>query len=113
MEWQAGDDDLNMLQHHLEQLIALTLIAFTIGLCLREEIHDVVYSRVALNVLQDGLLGTPSVDVQAQPKCLLYSGLFVLLKQKLRLSAVELNTLAVVKARAFASFVYGHVRSFI
>ena len=104
---------MNKLQHHLEQMIALTLITFTIGLWLGEAIRDVVYGRVALNQLQDGLLGTPSVDVQAQPKWLLYSGLFVLLKQKLRLSAVELNTLAVVTARAFASLVYGHVRSFV
>jgi hypothetical protein len=104
---------MNKLQHHLEQMIALTLIAFTVGLWLGEAIRDVVYGRVALDQLQDGLLGTLSVDVQAQPKWLLYSGLFVLLKQKLRLSVDDLNALARTAARAFASLVYGNVRSFV
>lgn len=104
---------MNKLQHHLEQMIALTLIAFTVGLWLGEAIRDVVYGRLAFDQLQDGLLGTLSVDFQAQPKWLLYSGLFVLLKQKLRLSLDDLNALARVAARAFASLVYGHVRSFV
>ena len=104
---------MNKLQHHLEQMIALTLIAFTVGLWLGEAIRDVVYGRVALDQLQDGLLGTLSVDVQAQPKWLLYSGLFVLLKQKLRLSVDDLNALARMAACAFASLVYGNVRSFV
>jgi hypothetical protein len=53
------------------------------------------------------------VDVNAHPKWLLYSGLFVLLKQKLRLSADQVATISQVAADAFAILVHGNVRSFV
>ncbi len=77
---------MNKIQHHLEQMIALTLIAYTVGLWFGEAIRDVVYGKLDIAQVPDALLNKPPVDANAHPKWLLYSGLFVLLKQKLRLS---------------------------
>ena len=104
---------MNKQQRHLEQMIALTLIAFTMGLWFGEAIRDVVYGGVGLDQVHDGLLGKTKVDVNSQPKWLLYSGLFVLLKQKLRLSIEEMDTLATSAARTFAFLIYGNVRTFV
>jgi Transposase DDE domain len=104
---------MNKKQHYLEQMIALTLIAFTIGLWVGEAIRDVVYGGVPSDQIQAGLLGNSTVDIHAQPKWLLYSGLFVLLKQKLRLSPQDMDALAAAAASAFAFLIYGNVRSFV
>jgi len=104
---------MNKKQHYLEQMIALTLIAFTIGLWMGEAIRDVVYGGVSSDQVQGGLLGKSTIDIHAQPKWLLYSGLFVLLKQKLRLSADEMDALVATTASAFAYLIYGNVRSFV
>jgi hypothetical protein len=53
------------------------------------------------------------VDTNAHPKWLLYSGLFVLLKQKLRLSRNQVEAVATVAASAFGDLIYGNVRSFV
>jgi hypothetical protein len=104
---------MNKKQRYLEQMIALTLIAYTIGLWIGEAIRDVVYGGVPSNQVQESLLGKPAVDLVAQPKWRLYSGLFVLLKQKLRLSAHEMDILVAATASAFAHLVFGNVRSFV
>ena len=57
--------------------------------------------------------GTMAVDTNQHPKWLLYSGLFVLLKQKLRISQQEVDQVTQAAAGAFASLVYGNVRSFV
>jgi len=104
---------MNKQQRFLEQMLAFTLIAYVAGLWLGEAIRDVVYGHLTVDQLQDALLGSSLIDTKQQPKWLLYSGLFVLLKQKLRLSANDLRSLARASARAFAVLVYGNVRSFV
>lgn len=104
---------MNKLQHHLEQMIALTLIAFTIGLWFGEALRDVTYAKLKPAQLPNTLGSTMAIDTHQYPKWLLYSGLFVLLKQKLRISQPELDQVALVAARAFASLIYGNVRSFV
>jgi hypothetical protein len=51
------------------------------------------------------------VDVNTHPKWLLYSGLFVLLKQKLRLPAKQLVAVTQAASTAFAALIYGNVRT--
>jgi len=57
------------------------------------------------------LLNKPQVDVNEHPKWLLYSGLFVLLKQKLRLSKKQVEAVTIAAASAFGILVCGNVRS--
>lgn len=104
---------MNKKQQYLEQMIALTLIAYVAGLWLGEAIRDVVYGQLKVDQLQDALLGRTVVDTKLQPKWLLYSGLFVLLKQRLRLSLAQLELVAQAAARAFAILIYGNVRTFV
>jgi len=104
---------MNKLQHHLEQMIALTLIAYTFGLWFGEALRDVTYGNMKPTQLQATLEGKMAVDTSHYPKWLLYSGLFVLLKQKLRISPQELDQISQAVTKAFASLIYGNVRSFV
>jgi hypothetical protein len=67
---------------------------------------------LAIDQLPEALLNKPPVDVNAHPKWLLYSGLFVLLKQRLRLSVDQVDAIVQTSARTFASLIFGDVRSF-
>lgn len=102
---------MNKKQSHLEQMIALSMLAYIAGVWLGEAIRDVVYGHLNVSQIAEALLNRPPVDVNAHPKWLLYSGLFVLLKQKPRLPAKKLDAVAHVAACAFASLIYGDVRS--
>jgi len=104
---------MNKLQHHLEQMIALTLIAYNIGMWVGEALRDVTYGHLKPNQLQHSLAGKLVVDINKHPKWLIYSGLFVLLKQKLRITRYEMNLIAQESVEAFAKLIYGNVRTFV
>jgi len=69
-------------QNQLEQMIALTLITFNIGLWYGDALRDVAYGHLRPDQLQDSLAGKLVVDIKQHPIWLLYSGLFVLMKQE-------------------------------
>lgn len=104
---------MNKKQSHLEQMIALSLLAYVMGVWFGEAIRDVVYGGLEITHLPDALLNRPPVDPNLHPKWLLYSGLFVLLKQKLRISPSQLGKVTQMASLAFASLVFGNVRSFV
>jgi hypothetical protein len=104
---------MNKKQPLLEQMIALSLLAYIVGVWFGEAIRDVVYANLDIAQLSETLLHKPSVDPNAHPKWLLYSGLFVLLKQKLRLSSKQVDVVAQAAAGAFANLIYGNVRTFV
>jgi hypothetical protein len=104
---------MNKKQPLLEQMIALCLLAYVIGVWVGEAMRDVVYGKLDIAQVPDALINKPPVDVNAHPKWLLYSGLFVLLKQKLRLSPKQVDAIAQVAAAAFACLIDGNVRSFV
>ncbi len=84
-----------------------------IGVWFGEALRDVVYGKLEITQVPDALLNKPPVDANAHPKWLLYSGLFVLLKQKLRLPSKQVEAVAIVAASAFGVLIYGNVRSFV
>ena len=104
---------MNKKQPLLEQMIALSLLAYVVGVWFGEAIRDVVYGLADITQLADALCNKPLVDVNAHPKWLLYSGLFVLLKQKLQLSREQIDAVSQAAACAFATLVHGNVRSFV
>jgi hypothetical protein len=104
---------MNKQQRYLEQMIALSLIAYVVGLWFGEALRDVVYGKLDLSQLPQALLHQPPVDTHLHPKWLLYSGLFVLLKQKLRLPRKQVEAITLAAASAFAALIYGNVRSFV
>ena len=104
---------MNKKQSLLEQMIALSLLAYVVGVWFGEAIRDVVYGKLELSQVPDALLNKPPVDANAHPKWLLYSGLFVLLKQKLRLTSKQTIAVANIAAIAFGNLICGNVRSFV
>ena len=104
---------MNKKQSLLEQMIALCLLAYIVGVWFGEALRDVVYGKLAIAQVPDALLNHPLVDVNAHPKWLLYSGLFVLLQQQLPLSTEQARILTKAVARAFADLIYGNVRTFV
>jgi hypothetical protein len=104
---------MNKTQLLLEQMIAFCLLAYVVGVWFGEAIRDVVYGNLDLAQLPQALLNKSPVDIKAHPKWLLYSGLFVLLKQKLRLSSKQVQAVSNVAAVAFGDLTYGIVRTFV
>jgi hypothetical protein len=104
---------MNKKQSILEQMIALCLLAYVVGVWFGEAIRDVVYGQLEVDQLPDALLNKPPIDTNVHPKWLLYSGLFVLLKQKLRLTTAQVQPVSQAAASAFAILICGDVRSFV
>lgn len=104
---------MNKKQALLEQMIALCLLTYIAGVWLGEALRDVVYGKIEIASVSDALLNRTPVDANAHPKWLIYSGLFVLLKQKLRLSDAQFTAVSQAAAAAFAALIYGNVRSFV
>jgi hypothetical protein len=104
---------MNKKQALLEQMIALCLLSYIAGVWLGEALRDVVYGKLEIAAVSEALLNRTPVDANAHPQWLLYSGLFVLLKQKLRLSKTQSEAVSRAAASAFAVLIYGNVRSFV
>jgi hypothetical protein len=102
---------MNKQQRHLEQMIALTLIAYNIGLWYGEALRDVIYANVKPSQLGRSLAG--KFTIKGHPKWSIYSGLFVLLKQKLRIPRSEITLVAKEATNAFAYLIYGNVRTYV
>jgi hypothetical protein len=102
---------MNKQQRHLEQMIALTLIAYNIGLWYGEALRDVIYANVKPSQLGRSLAG--KLTIMGHPKWSIYSGLFVLLKQKLRIPRSEITLVAKEATDAFAYLIYGNVRTYV
>jgi Transposase DDE domain len=104
---------MNKKQPLLEQMIALSLLAYVVGVWFGEAIRDVTFGKLDTSQVSNALLNKSPVDTNAHPKWLLYSGLFVLLKQKLRLPSEQVDAIAQAAAVAFAYLIDGNVRSFV
>jgi len=104
---------MNKKQPLLEQMIALCLLAYVIGVWFGEALRDVVYGGIDIHQVLDTLLNRSPVDSNLHPKWLIYSGLFALLRQKLRLSRYQAKLVSRYAASAFASMLYGNVRSLV
>jgi hypothetical protein len=102
---------MNKQQRHLEQMISLTLIAYNIGLWYGEALRDVIYAKVKPSQLGRSLAG--KLTIKGHPKWSIYSGLFVLLKQKLRIPRSDITLVAKEATDAFAYLIYGNVRTLV
>jgi hypothetical protein len=103
---------MNKKQYYLEQMIALTLIAFVIGFWLGESLRDVVYGNIDPLHVQS-LPCSAWVDLRKHTKWRLYSGLFVLLKQKHNLPLYQFNAVLNAASLSFAHLVFPFVPSFV
>ena len=102
---------MNKKQPLLEQMIAFCLLTYVVGVWFGEAIRDVVYGNLDIAQVPEALFNKSPTDTTAHPKWLLYSGLFVLLKQKLCLSGKQVQAVSLVAAEAFGVMIFGNVRT--
>jgi hypothetical protein len=106
------DKLMNKSQQHMEQMAALTMLAYAVGLLVGETLRDELYPPPAPPALQP-TSAAPAPDRSPARRCKwqMYSGLFVLLKQKLTLPAARLRQLIDQTLQAFALLVCPPVRT--
>lgn len=103
------DKVMNKFQRYLEKMLAMVMLAYAISLVVGEAIRDVQYAQVDPDELN--LLMVPEVDKQS--RWFLYSGPFLLLKQRYRLRRKTLNRLIAVALQIFAHLVFANVRTIV
>lgn len=109
------DKLMNKRQAQMEKMVALVLLAFSIGLLTGEGLRDALYAEPTAS-----LQPVPPPDrVPGQPhlrqgrKWKLYSGLFILLKQKIVLPGPRLRALVHAALLAFRELVQHPVRTYV
>jgi hypothetical protein len=104
------DKIVNKTQSNMEKMVALVLIAYAIGLLVGESIRDHLYASSE----QAPATTSGQQDPPHKGKYwTLYSGLFVLLKQKVSLTHQVLEQVILAAQRAFACLVLGDVRCYV
>jgi len=101
------DKLMNKSQQQMEQMAALVMLAFTIGLLVGETLRDVLYGAPDSAQTNPDAPGpaTETAQSKARRKWLLYSGLFIVLKRKIALPAKRLCQLHNQVVAAFAQLV--------
>ncbi len=110
------DQVMNKQQGKMEKIVALVLLAFSIGLWVGEGLRDEVYGpapeRVTQRSQKKGRRPTQR-GPRFGRKWKRYSGLFVLLKQKIDLSADRLRHVIQNARESFIRLVYHPVRTYV
>lgn len=104
---------MNKRQDYLENMIALTFIAFVIALLFGEAQRDVTYGNLDPCQLEKNVLPEVPDQVSQSRKWRLYFGPFVFLIQKPKLSDDILATIAQAVFALVPLIVYGNVRTFV
>lgn len=101
------DKLMNKSQHHMEQMAALVMLAFTIGILAGETLRDALYGlpETTQTHAAHAQRVTETVQSQIRRKWQGYSGLFLILKHKRILSAKQLRLLYAQAATDFAQLV--------
>jgi len=101
---------VNKTQGNMEKMVALVLIAYAIGVLVGESIRDHTYG---LSEQAHAAAPRKQNQLHKGKYWKLYSGLFVLLKQKILLSHQVLEQVILAVQRAFACLVLGDVRCYV
>jgi hypothetical protein len=104
---------MNKQQVYMEKMVALLLLTFTIGLLVGEELRDLLYAEPIIDDDQvedmERIPGSPSLKKGKKWKR--YSGLFVLLKQKWKLSNEQKACVLKAALTTFQNLIHPHVRT--
>ena len=98
---------MNKSQVYLNKMLAMLMLAYAISLLVGEAIRDVQYAQVIPHELN--LLAVPSVNQRS--RWFLYSGPFLLLKQRYRLHQRVLRQIVRAALLIFTQLVFANVRS--
>ncbi|MFO7714273.1 hypothetical protein [Desulfosarcina sp.] len=104
---------MNKQQIYMEKMVALLLLIFTVGLLVGEELRDLLYGEPIPEIEQvddkERIPGAPSLKKGKKWKR--YSGLFILLKQKWKLSDEQKALILKAALATFQNLVHPHVRT--
>jgi len=98
---------MNKSQVYLNKMLAMVMLAYAISLIVGEAIRDVQYAQV--NPQDVNLLVVPNVDKSSG--WFLFSGPFLLLKQRFRLDQAVLRQIAKAALLIFTHLVFANVRT--
>jgi hypothetical protein len=101
------DKVMNKSQVYLNKMLAMVMLAYAISLLVGEAIRDVQYAQVIPHELN--LLAVPKVDKRS--RWFLYSGPFLLLKQRFRLDHRVLRQIVNAALLIFTHLVFANVRT--
>jgi hypothetical protein len=105
---------MNLQQAKMEQLVALVLLAYTLGVLVGEELRDVLFGALpAPHPVRARTSQALRPRHAPSPKWKLYSGLFLLLKQKLDVSLAEFQQIVRTVVDRFRRMVHHPVRTFV
>jgi len=96
------DKIMNKSQVYLDKMIAMLMLAYAISLVIGEAIRDVQYAQVSPQAVD--LLNVP--EVQKRSRWYLFSGPFLLLKQRYRLARPFLRQIVSVALAIFRQLVF-------
>lgn len=103
------DKVMNKSQEYLDKMLAMVMLAYAICLVVGEAIRDVQYAQVLPDQLN--LLTIPKVGQRS--RWFLFSGPFLLLKQRFRLDLRMLRQIVQVALTIFTQLVFANVRSIV
>jgi hypothetical protein len=103
------DKVMNKSHALLDKMLAMVLVAYALSILLGESIRDVQYARVDPEDLN--ILAVP--EVEKTSRWYLFSGPFLLLKQRFRLAKVVLRRVVSEALRMLSHLVYANVRSLV
>lgn len=98
---------MNKSQVYLNKMLAMVMLAYAITLIVGEAIRDVQYAQVIPHELD--LLTVPEVDMRS--RWFLFSGPFLLLKQRYRLHPSVLRQIVKAALLIFTHLVFANVRT--
>lgn len=101
------DKVMNKSQEYLDKMLAMVMLAYAISLVVGEAIRDVQYAQVKPTELD--LLTVPKVEKRS--RWFLFSGPFLLLKQRFRLERRVLRQIVQAAFVIFTQLVFANVRT--
>ena len=101
---------MNRSRQNMEQVAALTMLAYTIGLLVSEELRDELHGPAPAQISGDT---SPTVSLNTHKKWRRYSGLFILLRRKVHLSRQRWRQLLARVLVAFDQLVAPPVRTHV
>lgn len=103
------DKVMNKSQVYLDKMLAMVMLTYVITLLVGEAIRDVQYAQVVPDELN--LLEVPAVDKRS--RWFLFSGPFLLLKQRFRLPRRVLRRIVKAALLIFTQLVFANVRTLV
>jgi hypothetical protein len=98
------DKIMNKSQTFLEKMIAMVMLAYAISLVIGEAIRDIQYAQIEPQ--EFNLLQVP--EGEKSSRWFLFSGPFLLIKQRYRLPPETINLIVKLSISAFSSLILAH-----